>query len=166
MDRRTIVSLVALGVIGLRPPPVAANPVCMLPLTAEPEDSVASMVALYHRFWHAQNARDLRAVRAELWESPDFLWLNEGRAAWGPEALLAGLRAAQEVEVWRVEPVVSRLRVVPVAADAAQLTVPVDLVVGRATAPGRARWQVAVLGRHGAEGWRIAALFATRERRD
>lgn len=124
-------------------------------------DAGADIRALYLRFLAAQNDRDLARVRLTLWESPDFLWVSDGRAFWGPDALVRRMAAFQRAEVWRVEPDLGAARAVVLNDGAAFLSLTLTLVIGEAAAPARLRWLVGVLCLRGAAGWRIAALFTT-----
>jgi hypothetical protein len=124
----------------------------------------AGLLALYRGFVTAQNDRDLARVRATLWDSPDFLWVSDGRPFWGPDALVERMGLFQQAEVWRVEPDLDRGRVVEVAEGAAYLSVPLTLVIGRADDPARLRWLVGVLCRRELGQWRIAALFTTEDK--
>lgn len=124
----------------------------------------AEILALYRRFLTAQNARDLVAVRATLWDSPDFLWVSDGRPFWGPDALVERMAGFQKAEVWRVEPHFARSRAVEVGEGVAYLSLPLTLTIGAAAAPSALPWLVGVLCRRGPEGWRIAALFTTTDK--
>jgi ketosteroid isomerase-like protein len=127
-------------------------------------DAGAEIRALYLRFLAAQNDRDLPRVRATLWDSPDFLWVSDGRPFWGPAALVARMGSFQKAEVWRVEPDLDRGRVVHVAEGAAYLSLPLTLVIGNAAEPARLKWLVGALCRREADTWRIAALFTTEDK--
>ena len=64
---------------------LAATIVRTFPALAGPEEELTT---LYERFLTAQNARDLTAVRATLWDSPQFLWVSDGMSVWGRDALV------------------------------------------------------------------------------
>ncbi|OYX25106.1 MAG: hypothetical protein B7Z10_07375, partial [Rhodobacterales bacterium 32-66-7] len=70
-----------------------------LPAAADPE---AEIRALYAAFVAAQNARDIDAVRPLLSDSPDFLWITDGRPVWGRDAMLERMAGFQTAEVWLV----------------------------------------------------------------
>lgn len=127
-------------------------------------DAGADIRALYLRFLAAQNDRDLVRVRATLWDSPEFLWVSDGRPVWGPEAVVERMRSFQKAEVWRVEPDLDRGRVVQVAEGTAYLSLPLTLVIGNATDPARLKWLVGVLCRRQRDAWQIAALFTTEDK--
>lgn len=125
---------------------------------AAPADEVR---ALYGRFLEAQNARDLGRVRAVLWDSPQFLWVSDGRSVWGADGLVARMGQFQRAPVWRVVPDLDRAVGVEVDERAAYLHLPLTLTIGSAEAPDRLRFLVSVLGVDTGQGWRIAALFTT-----
>lgn len=125
-------------------------------------DSTRSEVmSLYDRFSEAQNRRDLEAVKAVLLDSPDFLWVSDGKSIWGRDALVERMGRFQSLEVWRVEPIRERARIVEVAPGIAYLHMPLDLHLGSKAAPTVTRFLVSVLCQQTAKGWRIAALFTT-----
>jgi ketosteroid isomerase-like protein len=124
-------------------------------------DTRTDVLAVYNAFAAAQNARDLVRIKAALLDSPDFLWVSDGKSVWGREALLERMSRFQTLEVWRVEPLLDRARVVEVAADVAYINMPLDLHLGTTSAPTVTRFLVSILCRKTAEGWRIAALFTT-----
>jgi ketosteroid isomerase-like protein len=124
-------------------------------------DTRTEVLAVYTAFAAAQNARDPARIKAVLLDSPDFLWVSDGKSIWGREALLERMSRFQSLEVWRVEPLLDRARVVEVAADVAYINMPLDLHLGTTSAPTVTRFLVSILCRRTAEGWRIAALFTT-----
>jgi len=117
--------------------------------------------ATYERFVVAQNAHDLDRVRALLLDSPQFLWVSDGRSVWGREAMLARMASFQEAEVWSVAPALDEAVAVEVGADGAYLHLPLTVVIGSAKAPDRLRFLVSMLCVRTPDGWRIAALFTT-----
>lgn len=119
---------------------------------------------LYMRFLEAQNARDLGRVRDALLESDKFLWVSDGMAIWGPDAVLQRMALFQKAEVWHVEPDLARAVPVEVAKGVAYLHLPLTLVIGQTARPDRLRFLVSVLGVETPAGWRIAALFTTTEK--
>ncbi|MEK0083999.1 nuclear transport factor 2 family protein [Benzoatithermus flavus] len=119
---------------------------------------------LYGRFLAAQNARDLARVRSLLLDSPKFLWVSDGMAVWGPDALVERMSLFQQAPVWRVDPDLAKA--VPVELDdrTAYLHLPLVLTIGPEAAPDRLHFLVSMLGVATPEGWRIAALFTTAEK--
>lgn len=130
-----------------------------------PDEIGDALRGLYLRFVAAQNARDLARVRETLWDSPDFLWISDGRPFWGPDAMLERMSQFQKAEVWRVEPDLAAARPAALAGDSAYLLLPLTLVIGPAAAPSRLRFLVGMLARREETGWRIAALFTTEDKR-
>jgi ketosteroid isomerase-like protein len=132
------------------------------PATAETPTETA-VKALYERFVSAQNERDLDKVRKELWDSPDFLWISDGKPFWGADALIARMSAFQHAEIWFVTPDRSRGRVVEVGPDTVYLYLPLSLTLGPKADPQTIAFLVNVLCVRTPSGWRIAALFTTEE---
>ena len=128
---------------------------------AAPADEVRG---LYESFVAAQNARDLRHVRAMLWDSPRFLWVSDGMSVWGPDTLVERMSSFQKAEVWRVDPDLTRAVSVEVSEGTAYLHLPLALTIGPSAHPDRLRFLVSVLGVETSQGWRIAALFTTNQK--
>lgn len=128
------------------------------------EPTEAALRALYGRFVAAQNALDVDRVRAVLWESPEFLWVSDGRPYWGPDALVERMKGFQTAGVWRVEPDLETARSVTLGPGLGYLSLTLTLVIGEKAAPDRLRFLVHMLGREGTSGWRIAALFTTEDK--
>ncbi|WP_108661029.1 hypothetical protein [Acuticoccus kandeliae] len=134
------------------------------PAQAAPAEAEATIRDLYRRFAAAQNARDLAGVRAFLWDSPDFLWVSDGRPYFGPDAMIERMGQFQRAPVWRVTPDLAGSRVVALAPGAAYLFLSLLLEIGPEDAPSRLPWLVGVVCREGETGWRIAALFTTTDK--
>jgi ketosteroid isomerase-like protein len=124
-------------------------------------DTRRDVLAAYDRFVSAQNARDLSRVREALLDSPDFLWVSDGKSVWGRDALIERMGRFQSLEVWRAEPFLDRARIVEVSPDVAYIHMPLDLHLGSRAEPSVTRFLVSILCRRTADGWRIAALFTT-----
>jgi len=120
--------------------------------------------ATYERFLAAQNARDIAAVRAFLWDSPSFCWVSDGQTFWGRETMLARFARFQELEVWEARPDRARMVAVQVSADVAYLHFPLELALGAMPDPERIPFLVSALFRRIDAAWRIAALFTTIEK--
>ncbi len=127
-------------------------------------DPATEVRAVYGRFVAAQNAHDLAGVRSVLLDSPQFLWVSDGRSVWGREDTLARMAQFQKAPVWRVEPDLGAAVAVPLSADTAYLHLPLTLVIGDEPMPDRLRFLVSVLGVATPQGWRIAALFTTTQK--
>jgi hypothetical protein len=117
--------------------------------------------ALYLRFVTAQNIRNLDEVGAHFIDSPEFLWVSDGKSFWGRKATLERMKGFQEAEVWRVEPDLQGAKVVEVTESTAYLHLALDLVIGAAAKPDRIPFLVSALCVKTAQGWKIAALFTT-----
>lgn len=120
---------------------------------------------LYSGFAAAQNAHDTDAIRSFLSESPDFLWISDGKPLWGRDEMITRLSSFQKSEVWRVEPEYAASRVIVLDDTSAVLHIPLVLVVGSKADPARLKWLVEVLCQKEADGWRIAGLFTAQDKR-
>ncbi len=132
------------------------------PVPAEPEQEIR---ALYAAFVAAQNRHDIEAVRPLLSESPDFLWISDGRPVWGREAMLERMAGFQKAEVWRVIPAYDASRVILLDEDTAVFHLPLLLILGSAADPTRLPWLVEVICQKEAAGWRIAGLYTAQDKR-
>jgi uncharacterized protein (TIGR02246 family) len=141
---------------------VVAALVLAVPAAADPK---ADIRALYETFVAAQNRHDIDGVRAVLSESPDFLWISDGRPVWGREAMLERMASFQSAEVWRVEPEYDASRVILLDEDSAVFHLPLVLVIGSAAEPSRLPWLVEVICQKEASGWRIAGLYTAQDKR-
>jgi len=133
-----------------------------LPAAADPE---ADIRALYTAFVTAQNAQDIDAVRPLLSDSPDFLWITDGRPVWGRDAMLERMASFQSAEVWQVEPDYAASRVILLDEDSAVFHIPLVLVIGSAADPARLPWLVEVICQRQAGVWRIAGLYTSQDKR-
>jgi hypothetical protein len=126
---------------------------------AGPADEVR---AVYQQFAAAQNEHDLGKVRALLLDSPNFLWVSDGKSVWGRDETLKRMALFQEARIWHVEPDLAKAVAVDVSDTTAFLHLPLALDLAFTPAPPETlRFLVSVLGVRTAEGWRIAALFTT-----
>jgi hypothetical protein len=120
--------------------------------------------ALYRAFAAAQNMRDLEKVGNLLLDSPQFLWVSDGKSIWGREAVLKRMALFQEARIWHVEPELDKSVAVQVDDSAAYLHLPLELSLAFSdAAPERLHFLVSVLCVKSPVGWRIAALFTTTE---
>jgi hypothetical protein len=99
--------------------------------SAAPADEVA---ATFNAFVTAQNAHDVKAVGALLWDSPSFLWITRGAPVVGREAALTRFSALYG-GTWTMVPVASDLRVTMLSPTVATLYVPMDFTIGAAGTP-------------------------------
>jgi uncharacterized protein (TIGR02246 family) len=128
-------------------------------------DQKADIRALYDAFVSAQNRHDIDAVRPLLSDSPDFLWISDGRPVWGREAMLERMADFQSAEIWRVEPEYDASRVILLDEDSAVFHLPLVLVIGSEAAPSRLPWLVEVICQKEAGGWRITGLYTAQDKR-
>ncbi len=142
----------------------------MLAVTMSPVATRAGtpdeVLSLYKNFASAQNARNLSEIGAQFLDSPDFLWVSDGKSFWGRKAVLERMSLFQGAEVWRVEPGLDKARVIELNGTSAYLHLPLDLVIGTAAKPDRISFLVSMLGVKTAQGWKIAALFTTTAKPD
>lgn len=123
---------------------------------ATPEDELRAVV---EQFVAAQNAHDLAAVRELLWDSPRFLWITRGEPIWGRLAALTRFEALYR-GTWRLEPLLSELRVTPLGDGAAQIYVPIVFTIG---APGqegqKTRFLMNQVLLKTSTGWKVASIL-------
>jgi hypothetical protein len=133
-------------------------------ITTAEADAAGEVRTLYDQFRSAQNARDLAKVKTLLVDSPQFLWVSDGKSFWGPDALVKRMAEFQLAEVWRVDPDLDKATIVEVNDGAAYIHMPLALTIGLKAKPDVIRFLVSILCVKEAEGWRIAALFTTAEK--
>ena len=119
------------------------------------------MRALYQRFAAAQNARDAKAIAAQLLQPPAFLWVSDGKSIWGSEATIGRMPSFQSAEIWRVEPKLAEAKIIETNAGTAYLHMPLDLVIGSKNSPDRLAFLVSILCVKAGTDWKIAAIFTT-----
>jgi len=132
--------------------------------TTAAADTASEVRAVYDEFRAAQNARDLAKVKALLLDSPQFLWVSDGKSFWGPDALVKRMAEFQLAEVWRADPEIDKATIVRVDDQAAYLHMPLALTIGLKAKPDVIRFLVSILCVKKPEGWRIAALFTTNDK--
>jgi ketosteroid isomerase-like protein len=145
---------------------IASLAMCLLAPPAARADNSDDVRALYDQFVHAQNDRDLKRVEDLLLDSPKFLWVSDGMSVWGRKALIDRMSIFQRSEIWHVTPDLSQA--VPVELDdtSAFLHLPLELAIGsKIPGPDKIRFLVSVLCVKTGQGWRIAALFTTTEKK-
>src|SRR6266704_1253703 len=103
--------------------------VAALTAPAAKADQSDEVRVLYRAFVAAQNMHDLEKVGSLLLDSPRFLWVSDGRAIWGRDAVLKRMALFQEARVWRVTPGLDRAVAVPVSDDTAFLHLPLELAI-------------------------------------
>ena len=133
---------------------------CALPWPAQAADAHDILIA-YQRFVSAQNDRDLTRVKAEFLDTPDFLWVSDGKSIWTREAVLERMSRFQQLEVWHANPLLTEARIVSLSPDVAYLHMPLDLTLGTKASPSITRFLVSIVFKRVASEWKIAALFTT-----
>lgn len=131
---------------------------CGLPIAARAatEDEVR---ASFERFVQVQNAHDLKALEGLLADSPRFLWITRGNAIWGRDAALKQFGTLYQ-GTWQLEPEPGGLYVVPLAADVAQLHVPVRFTIGPAgQAPQVTRFLLNQVLVRSEGSWRVMSIL-------
>ena len=136
----------------------------MVTASAASADTAGEIRAVYEEFRSAQNACDLTKVKALLLDSPEFLWVSDGKSFWGPDALVRRMAEFQLAEVWRVDPEFDKAAIVKVDEQTAYLHMPLALTIGPKAKPDVIRFLVSILCVKKSEGWRIAALFTTNDK--
>jgi SnoaL-like protein len=94
----------------------------------------------------------------------DFLWVSDGRAVWGREAVLARMGRFQQAEVWNVTPDLANARVVVLSEDAALMNLTLTLEIGKAEQPSKLGFVVTIAFQKVDDVWRIAALLTTADK--
>ncbi len=118
-------------------------------------------LATYLRFAKAQNDHDLTGVGAELLDSPQFLWVSDGKSFWGRETMLSRMARFQSAEIWVVTPSLDEAVTVEINADAAYVHLPLRLTLGPKASPDILDFLVSALCVRTTQGWRISALFTS-----
>ena len=121
-----------------------------------PDDEIRTVV---DRFVAAQNAHDLAAVGDLLWDSPQFLWITRGTAVWGRSSALKRFEALYQ-GTWRLEPVMTDLKIIPLGEQAAQIYVPIMFTIG---GPNQQAQQTRFLMNQTlvktTQGWKVSSIL-------
>lgn len=139
--------------------------ICLATQPVAAETPTGAAINLYERFVAAQNGRDLDRVRDLLDEAQTFLWVSDGQSYWGRDVMVDRMASFQQADTWHVTPDLAKARVVEISPEASFLHLPLELAIGDAKAPDRLQFLVSVLCRRTTTGWRISALFTTREKK-
>ncbi len=137
---------------------LAAAIAAMIPLFARAaaEDEVH---AAFDRFVTAQNAHDLKAMKALLLDSPNVLLITRGKPIWGREEILKNLEERYK-GTWLLEPDHKELRMIPVSRRVMQVYAPLELAMGDPGAePARVHAYLNLLMVKTPEGWRVASVL-------
>lgn len=118
----------------------------------------------YLDFVEAQNTRDPDRIGAYFLNEPKFLWVSDGNAFWGREAVLARMGSFQKAGIWRVEPEIENSTVIEIGPQSAILHLPLTLVIGPEAKPDHLRFLVSLVFRQVRDEWKIIALLTTSEK--
>jgi uncharacterized protein (TIGR02246 family) len=115
--------------------------------------------AVFDKYIVAQNAHDLKTVRNLLLESPDVLWISQGRPLWGRDAALKSLEERYR-GTWHIDVDRKEFRVLSVSRRVAQVYAQTQLTVGDpGVEPARNRVYINLVMVKKPEGWRIASIL-------
>lgn len=115
--------------------------------------------AVFEKFIAGQNAHDPKAVEAQLWNSPDFLWVSRGNQIRGTQSAMDVYRSYYAA-TWQVAPEMESFRAVQLTPDVVQILVPITFTRGNAgEPPQRARYLISQAIIHDASGWHIASIL-------
>jgi len=115
--------------------------------------------AVFDKYIAAQNAHDLKSMRALLIDSPDFLWISRGKPLWGREAALKSLEERYK-GTWHLDVDRKEFRVVSVSRRVAQVYAQTQLTVGEpGVEPAKNRVYTNVVMVKKPEGWRITSIL-------
>jgi hypothetical protein len=113
----------------------------------------------FQEFVVVQNARDLTKLKLVLLDSPDFLWVSGGVAIWGRDAALR--RFAELYKgTWKLEPNMAAYRSQQLAADVAEIFVPILITVGPAGKPAtKLKVLMNLIYIHVGNDWKLAKIL-------
>jgi len=137
---------------------LAAAIAAMIPVFAQAaaEDEVH---AAFDKFVMAQNAHDLKAMKALLLDSPNVLLITRGKPIWGREEILKNLEERYK-GTWLLQPDHRELRMIPVSRRVMQVYAPVELAMGDPGAePARVHAFLNLVMVKTPEGWRVASVL-------
>jgi ketosteroid isomerase-like protein len=121
-----------------------------------PDDEIRTVI---ERFVAVQNAHDLAAVGDLLWDSPHFLWITRGTAVWGRSPALKRFEALYQ-GTWRLEPVMTDLKIIPLGDHAAQVYVPITFTIGSPNqAPQQTRFLMNQTLVKTTQGWKVSSIL-------
>jgi hypothetical protein len=115
--------------------------------------------ALFAKFVAAQNAHNVRDVKAMLWNSPSMLLFARGVETRGPEAVAARFKEYYE-GTWHLEPDMSQFRVAAISSDVVQILVPIVFTRGLPGNPPQDNtFLISQTFVHDATGWYVASIL-------
>jgi hypothetical protein len=115
--------------------------------------------AFFTKFVTAQNAHDVSAVKAMLWNSPGMLWYGRGVETRGREAVAERFGEYYQ-GTWHLEPDMSQFHVTVVSNDVMQILVPIVFTRGLPDQPSQDnKFLISQTFVHDAEGWHVASIM-------
>jgi ketosteroid isomerase-like protein len=127
------------------------------PAAAAPVDQ--ELRATVERFVTAQNAHDLNAVGAILFDSPNFLWITRGTPVWGRSDALGRFQTLY-AGTWHLEPDWAALRIVVAEPHVAEIFVPIAYTIGAPEQPAQeTQFLMNMVLTKQSTGWKVAAIL-------
>jgi hypothetical protein len=115
--------------------------------------------AFFTKFVAAQNAHDVSAVKAMLWDSPGMLWYGRGVETRGREAV-ADRFSEYYRGTWHLAPDMSQFHVTVISDDAMQILVPIVFTRGLPGQPSQDNvFLISQTFVHDANGWHVASIM-------
>ena len=115
--------------------------------------------AFFTEFVAAQNAHDVSAAKAMLWNSPGMLWYGRGVETRGREAVADRFREYYE-GTWHLEPDMSQFHATAISNDVMQILVPVVFTRGLPGQPSQDnKFLISQTFVHDASGWHVASIM-------
>jgi hypothetical protein len=115
--------------------------------------------AFFTKFVAAQNAHDVSAVKAMLWDSPGMLWYGRGVETRGRDAVADRFREYYR-GTWHLEPDMSQFHVTVISDDAMQILVPIVFTRGLPGQPSQDNiFLISQTFVHDTNGWHVASIM-------
>jgi hypothetical protein len=115
--------------------------------------------AFFTKFVAAQNAHDVSAAKAMLWNSPGMLWYGRGVETRGREAVADRFREYYE-GTWHLEPDMSQFHATANSNDVMQIIVPIVFTRGLPGQPSQEnKFLISQTFVHDANGWHVASIM-------
>ena len=121
--------------------------------------SAADARSFFLKFVAAQNAHDVAAVEALLWDSPEMLWFTRGVEVRGVQSIGATLEEYYS-GTWHLQPDMAHFRSTAISSDVIQLLVPITFTRGLPGKPSQDNtFLISQTLVHGPHGWCVAAIM-------
>lgn len=125
--------------------------------SAAPDEAEAR--AFFAKFVAAQNAHDVSAVKAMLWDSPTMLWYGRGVETRGRDAVADRFREYYQ-GTWHLEPDMSQFHATVISDDVMQILVPIVFTRGLPGQPSQDnKFLISQTFVHDANGWHVASIL-------